>query len=298
MGHDDMNGAIARPGRRPILNAGIALCAAVVVSLVVLTCALADPAATAGEASVCSLACMVVAYAVPCVAGMVVVIMRDICVPRRLRYAMAAVSYGFLCFLAAFPIMGVIALPGTETAQQLDAFSSGIVRRGAWFIVLLGLAMGFAMPVSTGAKAGRVPQAPRRRLVQVALLCLLWMALSFQLAFAVMATNAGILAMGPAVTFVARSTCVPFSAFLVAALAVSWLWGMATFDYPTWLPKLLLWVPLAVMAAFFASDFLDVAQLHAALSIDFNEYRISEVGIVYTTILGILFGIGLSAVDD
>ncbi len=298
MGHDDMNGAIARPGRRPILNAGIALCAAVVVSLVVLTCALADPAATAGEASVCSLACMVVAYAVPCVAGMVVVIMRDICVPRRLRYAMAAASFGFLCFLAAFPIMGVIALPGTETAQQLDAFSSDIVRRGAWFIVLLGLAMGFAMPVSTGAKAGRVPQAPRRRLVQVALLCLLWMALSFQLAFAVMATNAGILAMGPAVTFVARSTCVPFSAFLVAALAVSWLWGMATFDYPTWLPKLLLWVPLAVMAAFFASDFLDVAQLHAALSIDFNEYRISEVGIVYTTILGILFGIGLSAVDD
>lgn len=298
MGHDDMNGAIARPGRRPILNAGIALCAAVVVSLVVLTCALTDPAATAGEASVCSLACMVVAYAVPCVAGMVVVIMRDICVPRRLRYAMAAASFGFLCFLAAFPIMGVIALPGTETAQQLDAFSSDIVRRGAWFIVLLGLAMGFAMPVSTGAKAGRVPQAPRRRLVQVALLCLLWMALSFQLAFAVMATNAGILAMGPAVTFVARSTCVPFSAFLVAALAVSWLWGMATFDYPTWLPKLLLWVPLAVMAAFFASDFLDVAQLHAALSIDFNEYRISEVGIVYTTILGILFGIGLSAVDD
>lgn len=104
--------------------------------------------------------------------------------------------------------------------------------------------------------------------------------------------------MGPAVTFVARSTCIPFSAFLVAALAVSWLWGMATFDYPTWLPKLLLWVPLAVMAVFFASDFLDVAQLHAALSIDFNEYHISEVGIVYTTILGILFGIGLSAVDD
>lgn len=298
MGHDDMNGAIARPGRRPILNAGIALCAAVVVSLVVLTCALADPAATAGEASVCSLACMVVAYAVPCVAGMVVVIMRDICVPRRLRYAMAAASFGFLCFLAAFPTMGVIALPGTETAQQLDAFSSDIVRRGAWLIVLLGLAMGFAMPVSTGAKGGRVPRTPRRRLIQVALVCLMWMSLSLQLAFAVMANNAGILAMGPAVTFVTRSTCVPFSAFLVAALAVSWLWGMATFDYPSWLPKLLFWVPLAVMAAFFASDLLDVLRLHTALSIDFNEYRISEVGIVYTTILGILFGIGLSAVDD
>lgn len=298
MGHDDMNGAIARPGRRPILNAGIALCAAVVVSLVVLTCALADPVGAAGEASVCSLACMVVAYAVPCVAGMVVVIMRDICVPRRLRYAMAAVSFGFLCFLAAFPAMGVIALPATETAQQLDAFSSDIVRRGAWLIVLLGLTMGFAMPVSTGAKGGRVPRTPRRRLIQVALVCLMWMSLSFQLAFAVMANNAGILAMGPAVTFVTRSTCVPFSAFLVAALAVSWLWGMATFDYPSWLPKLLFWVPLAVMAAFFASDFLDVFRLHTALSIDFNEYRISEVGIVYTTILGILFGIGLSAVDD
>ena len=104
MGHDDMNGAIARPGRRPILNAGIALCAAVVVSLVVLTCALANPAATAGEVSACSLACMVVAYAVPCVAGMVVVIMHDICVPRRLRYAMAAASFGFRCFIAAVPI--------------------------------------------------------------------------------------------------------------------------------------------------------------------------------------------------
>ncbi|WP_251158729.1 hypothetical protein [Caniella muris] len=298
MGHDDMNGAIARPGRRPILNAGIALCAAVVVSLVVLTCALADPAATAGEASVCSLACMVVAYAVPCVAGMVVVIMRDICVPRRLRYAMAAASFGFLCFIAAFPTMGAIALPATETARQLDAFSSEIVRRGTWLIVLLGLAMGFAMPVSTRAKDGPALRAPRRRLIQATLACLLWMTLSFQLAFAVMASDAGILAMGPAVTFVTRSTCVPLGAFLLTSLVVSWLWGLATFGYPSWLPKLLFWAPLAVMAVLFVSDVLDVLQLHTALSVDFNDYRLSDVGIVYTTILGILFGVGLSAVDD
>lgn len=298
MGHDDMNGAIARPGRRPILNAGIALCAAVVVSLVVLTCALANPAATAGEVSACSLACMVVAYAVPCVAGMVVVIMRDICVPRRLRYAMAAASFGFLCFIAAFPIMGTIALPATETARQLDAFSGDIVRRGAWLIVLLGLAMGFAMPVSTRAKDGPALQAPRRRLIQTMLACLLWMTLSFQLAFAVMANDAGILAMGPAVTFVSRSTCVPLGAFLITSLVVSWLWGLAAFGYPSWLPKLLFWVPLAVMAALFVSDILDVLQLHTTLSVDFNDYRLSGVGIVYTTILGILFGVGLSAVDD
>ena len=211
---------------------------------------------------------------------------------------MAAASFGFLCFIAAFPIMGTIALPATETARQLDAFSGDIVRRGAWLIVLLGLAMGFAMPVSTRAKDGPALQAPRRRLIQTTLACLLWMTLSFQLAFAVMANDAGILAMGPAVTFVSRSTCVPLGAFLITSLVVSWLWGLAAFGYPSWLPKLLFWVPLAVMAALFVSDILDVLQLHTTLSVDFNDYRLSGVGIVYTTILGILFGVGLSAVDD
>lgn len=297
MGRDDIHGALVRPGRRPILNAGIALCAAVVTSLIVIACAYADPIAAARDESLCSLACIVVAYAVPCVGAMVVIIMRDVRVPRRARYVMAAVSFGVLCFLAAFPIMGVIAIPATEMASQLDAFSADIVCRGTWLVVLLGLLMGFAMPVSTKAKDDGMGES-RRRLIQTALVCLLWMSLSFQVAYCIMANNAGILAMGPAVTYVMRSTIMPLNAFVVGALIVSWAWGYTTFDYPAWLPRLLFWVPVAAMAAFLVMDAFDVFTLHASLSIDYTDFRISDVSAVYTALLGILFGVGLSAIDE
>ncbi|MEY8437661.1 hypothetical protein AAK967_07965 [Atopobiaceae bacterium 24-176] len=297
MGRDDINGALVRPGRRPILNAGIALCAAVVTSLTVIICAYADPPMATGDESLCALACMVVAYAVPCVGAMVVVIMRDVCVPRRARYVMAAVSFGVLCFLAAFPVMGIIAIPTTEMAQQLDVHSGDIVRRGTWLIVVLGLLMGFAVPVSTKAKGDGAGES-RRRLIQGFLVCLLWTSLSFQMAYYIMANNAGILAMGPAVTYVIRSTIMPLNAFVVSSLIVSWAWGYATIEYPSWLHKILLWVPVVSMAVFLALDAVDVLTLHVSLSIDYTDFRISDVSAVYTALLGILFGVALSAVDE
>lgn len=289
---------VGRRAPRPIMSAGIVFCAFAVVSLIILITAVSEPRAGGDMMSWVALATMNLSFCIPCVAALVVVIMADLPVPRWARYTMAAISFCVMGFLIVFPFMGIIAVAETDTARALDAFSRDIATRGAWVFALCGLLMGFSLPVTTYARSTKHRDAPRRFRCQLFVGCVLWMSLAYRGVYAIMARSGGVLMLGPEVTFVLQDIAIPATACTVACLVTSIAWGYADLHAPRWVGRLLFWVPLVVLAVMLVSSFVDVAQIHGSMSLGYSEFRISEVAVVYTALLGIVMGVGVSMIDE
>ena len=277
--------------RRPILSAGIGFCALVILSLIILITAFASPLSQVSEAWV-ACASMCLAYCIPCTAVLVIVIMRNITLSRKVRYTLAVISTGGIIFFLTFPLLGIISLPTSDNTAVLE-----IAQRGDWIIVILGSLLGLSLPVSASAKAEKPDPTPRRTHWLWGLGLSGWIGFSIQLAFLIIKADSHTMVMGPVITLVSQSVASPLMIFSIAAIASTLAWGYTSFNSPRYLPYVLLYGALAFFIGGLLVTFGEILSLYHLPTLTFSSFRISSIEVLYNAILGIIAGVGLGTID-
>ncbi len=189
--------------RRPILDAGIALGAAVVVALIVLTSTRSlgvftpppngDPTQEGllafGVEPWVSLARILITFCLPAIVCVVVIVMRDVELPRGVRYAtfsLATIFATVVVTLAVLAAVGPVDAPSTIANDlRLEALADG---GGLALTAAFGCCLGFSLPAvhkRDRVARRREPGRPSRRrvtfyvLLGLVIALVLWLVTAF-----------------------------------------------------------------------------------------------------------------------
>ena len=167
--------------RRPILDAGIALGALMVVALIILTTTRslgvftpapnADP--TTGEILAFgvepwpSLARIVIGVCLPAIVCVVVVVLRDVELPRGVRYAAFSLAVVFATIVVTLAVLAAVGPADAPSTLANDARLAWLSEGGGLFVTCaFGCCLGLSLPAvhkQTPVPWRRVPGRPSRR---------------------------------------------------------------------------------------------------------------------------------------
>lgn len=289
----------SREGVRPILSVGIGLCAACVLAVIML-CGSAFPPTSftspyLGLDPWAVVAIMTLAYCVPALASIVVVVMGNLVVPRRLRYVLAVTSWAILCLAMVQAVEAAMVETASPASPEVHHLLGLLGGPGVWLLALLGVMLGFSLPTTDGEKDALAASLsrPARRRHLTGLACLLWLLVVVQLCYRLGPIEPALLTTSMPLVFTMYVVAVPGASFLLAAVAAALLWNLISLAVPQRISlglRVAAWVLFCVYVLLNALAFTGALDDPAmALLLEDLVEAAPTVG----TVVGIVLGIGV-----
>lgn len=290
---------VPAPRQRPIMTAGVILVAVAILAVVIIVPSLVHSEWDLSTAGAWPLAAvMALAFCVPCVITIVVVVMLDLMLRRKIRYVLATVAY--VGASVPFCIAFMACVSETDSQGALVAFN--VLKNGMpWFVPALGacgVCLGLSLPVATKNTEAPLWERPVRARAIATVGVLAWAVSVYQLVYNLAPYFVGSYAHGSLTYFISQSLAAPATAFLVSGFVFALGWTRASFNFHKIAHECLLWIPLAIFVLAILNSLLDTVTLHGSYSLSYATYLISGVYVLETCLLGIFFGVGLSGIAD
>lgn len=301
-GSDGQTGDIvvrSRGGVRPIVSVGIFLCAACVLAIIMLAGSAFEPvrflSPYEGRNPWIYVAILILAYCVPALASIVVVVMGDFVVPRRLRYVLAAVSWGLTCVFGVLAIQAALVETASPSSPEVHLFLEDLVSGWAWAVGLLGVMLGFSLPATAGEKdSGPMARTYPSRFRQLVVMGgLLWLLFVMRMAFAFSPFDHGMLISSIPQVFFIYVLALPGVPYFGAALIATLVWSLLTMEVP---PAVSLGLRIVAWVLFLAFLIVGILIFGGALQnpdAAFVFVNITEAAPAFGAMVGILLGVGV-----